>query len=171
MELIEALLTRRSVRNFNSSPVEDSKIKKMLETAMHAPSAGRQLAWEFVVMTAREKLAKIGDFHPGGSMAKEAPLGIVVCGNSNKETHKGTWPLDCAAAMQNILLTAHSLELGGVWVGIYPKEERIKALSQILNLPSHIIPLGIAIIGYPVGIVKSDYRYDETLIHYNTWRH
>ena len=169
MELMKALLNRRSVRSFNAAPVEAEKITKILEAAMHAPSAGKQLPWEFVVMTDKTKLAKIGDFHRGGSMAKEAPLGIVVCGNLEKETHKGTWVLDCSAAMQNILLAAYGLELGGVWVGIYPKEDRIKALSELLNLPSNIVPLGIAVIGYPVGEAQSDYRYNEKLVHYDCW--
>lgn len=170
MEIISALLNRRSVRSFSDSLVEEEKIKKILEVAMSAPSAGKQIPWEFVVMTDKTKLSKIGDFHSGGSMAKEAPLGIVVCGNLEKETHKGTWMLDCSAAMQNILLTVHSLALGGVWVGMYPNKDRVKALSEILDLPSHIIPLGIAVIGYPIGNVKSEYRYDESLIHYNCWK-
>lgn len=53
MEIISGLLTRRSVRNFNSSPIEEEKVKKLLEAAMHAPSAGKQIAWEFVVMNDR----------------------------------------------------------------------------------------------------------------------
>ncbi|MGD9638788.1 MAG: nitroreductase family protein [Alphaproteobacteria bacterium] len=169
MELFEALITRKSVRSFTPSKIEDEKLTKILEAAMQAPSAGRQLPWEFVVMTDREKLDQIGNFHKWASMTKEAPLGIVVCGNPDKEKHKGTWIQDCSASMENLLLAAHGLGLGGVWLGIYPEEDRMKGLKELLNLPENILPLGIAVIGYPIGNPKTESRYDEKLIHYNTW--
>ena len=74
-------------------------------------------------------------------MLGQAPLGIVVCADVGREQHAGYWVQDCAAATQNILLACHALGLGAVWIGVYPRDERVLALREFLSLPATVTPL------------------------------
>jgi len=115
MDAIEAILTRRSIRRFRDEPVSDDLIETLLRAAMAAPSAGNQQPWHFVVIRDRETLDTTSTVHPYATMAAEAALAIVVCGDTTLEMHKGFWVQDCAAAIQNLLLAAHASGLGAVW--------------------------------------------------------
>jgi len=166
MELFEGILTRRSIRKYKDKEVSDDLVKKLLEAAVAAPSAGNQQAWHFVVITKRQILDEIPKFHPYSQMLKQAPVAILVCGNLKAETLKGYWIQDCSAATQNILLAAHGLGLGAVWLGIHPVEERINAIKKLLDLPDHIEPLSLISIGYPDEKKEKSSRYDEAKIIY-----
>ena len=82
-------------------------------------------------------------------MLGQAPLGIVVCADVGREQHAGYWVQDCAAATQNILLACHALGLGAVWIGVYPRDERVLALREFLSLPATVTPLCAITIGRP----------------------
>ena len=58
---------------------------------------------------------------PNAAMAGKAPLAILVCGDLSLEESEGYWVVDCAAAVENMLLAAHALGLGAVWCGVYPE--------------------------------------------------
>ncbi len=62
-------------------------------------------------------------------MLEEAASAIVVCGDHDLEDAESFIIQDCAAATQNILLAAHELGLGTVWLGVHPREERLKAID------------------------------------------
>lgn len=169
METLEALLTRRSVRQFEDKPVPDEMVRQILEAAMMAPSALNSQPWQFVVVNERERLDAIAELHPYVKMVLQVPVGILVCGDVTKERFPGYWVQDCSAAMQNILLAAHGLGLGSVWTGIYPMEERIAGYRALLGLPEHVIPLGFAPIGWPAQQPKSNSRFQADRVHYNTF--
>ncbi|HQK38410.1 MAG TPA: nitroreductase family protein, partial [Bacteroidales bacterium] len=78
-------------------------------------------------------------------------------------------PVDCAAATENILLAAHGLGLGAVWVGIHPREERKKALKELFRLPDHIQPFSVISLGYPAEKVPVPNRFRPDRIHENGW--
>ena len=119
------------------------EIQKLLRAAMSAPSAGNEQPWQFVVITERALLDEIPALHPYSSMLKEAQLAILVCGDENLESHKGFWAQDCSAATENLLIAAHSLGLGAVWLGIYPRKERVNGLRGLLGIPKHVIPFAL----------------------------
>lgn len=169
MEAIEALLTRRAVREFTSQPVTDEQIETILKAAMHAPSACNQQPWHFLVVTERERLNAITEVHPFAQMLKQAPLAIIVCADQTLETCPGNWPVDCSAAMQNLLLAAHAIGLGGVWVGIYPREERVTEIRKLFSLPGYIQPLALAAIGYAKNPLPVVDRFNPSRIHRETW--
>ena len=142
MDAMEAILTRRSVRQYTDGSIPEDTINKLLEAAMSAPSAGNQQPWQYIVIDDRSVLDDIPKVHPYSGMLKQAPLAIVVCGDMDRERHKGYWVQDCSAATQNLLIAARALGLGAVWLGVYPLEDRIKGISQLLNLPQSVIPPG-----------------------------
>ena len=170
MELFEAIHTRRSIRKYQDKEVPADLIRKVLAAAMMAPSTADARPWHFVLVTDPDKKNKIKDVHPYVGMIKKAPIGILVCGDLSKEKFPGFWTQDCSAAMQNLLLAAHGSGLGAVWTGIHPVEERILKFKEIFSLPEHISPLGLAVVGWPAQNVKSEDRYTDKCVHYNTWQ-
>ena len=169
MDIFEALHTRRSVRKYQEKEIPEELIQKLLAAAMMAPSAGDARPWQFILVTDPEKKNKVKEVHPYVSMIIKAPLGILVCGDLSKEKYPGFWPQDCSAAMQNLLLAAHGSGLGAVWTGIYPLEERVVKICEIFNLPDQIVPLGLAVMGWPAQCGKSEERYTDECVRYNTW--
>jgi len=169
MDAIEAILNRRSIREYNKKPVSESLIKKILETAMSAPSAGNEQPWHFIIINDPFLLNEIPSFHNHAQMLKDASLAILVCNDINLEKHKGMWIQDCSAATENMLIAIHAMGLGAVWLGVYPREERMNGLSNLLKIPDHIIPFSLVSIGYPSEIKSRPNRYDESRIHYNKW--
>ena len=170
METLEAIFTRRSIREYTAQAVPDELIHQLLSAAMQAPSAGNQQPWHFILVSDRQQLNALADALPFGKMLKTAPLGIVVCADLELEQYPGFWVQDCSNATMNLLLAAHDQGLGAVWVGVYPVEERVVGLKQILGLPASVIPLSVVPLGYPVSIPEpAARRYNETRLHYNHW--
>jgi len=169
MDAYEAIMTRRSIRAYTAEPVGEGLIKELLAAAMNAPSASNRQPWHFVAITERQQLDALTAILPYGQMLKQAPLAIVVCGDRERQPMDGYWVQDCSAATQNILLAAHARELGAVWLGVYPREERIQKLSRLLGLPEHVTPMAVLSIGHPAEHKGPADRYDETRIHRDRW--
>ncbi len=166
---MDAIFVRRSVRKFTTEKVLPPALDYMLKAAMAAPSAGNQQPWEFVVIDDRAVLDKIPSVHPYAEMLKQSPLAILVCGDLTREKRKGFWIQDCAAATQNLLLAATTLGLGSVWLGVYPREDRVEGLRALLNLPEHIVPFALVPVGEPDEHKPPSDRYDATRVHKNKW--
>lgn len=169
MNALETILTRRSIRSYTLQTVPQEIIDDLLAAAMAAPSANNQQPWQFVVVTEREMLDDLTTFLPHGQMLKQAPLAIVVCGDMSREKSKGFWVQDCAAATQNILLAAHASGLGAVWIGVYPRAERVRDVGRKLQTPETIIPFCVLSIGYPAESKPPSKRFDPTRVHQNKW--
>ena len=169
MDIIDAIRTRRSIRKFDKRPVPENLIELILKSAMQAPSARNFQPWHFVIIDDRNKLREIPKFHPYTAMLETAPLAIAVCGDLSLEKSMEYIALDCAAATQNMLLAAHGLGLGAVWLGIYPRENRIKGLADLLKLPEHIIPVTLIALGYPAEDPPPASRFKPQRIHRNVW--
>ena len=166
---MKEIFERRSIRKYSGKPVSDEDIEKLLKAAMAAPSAGNQQPWEFVVIKDRNIMSAVTEVHPYSSMLKESELAIVVCADLDKERHQGYWPQDCAAATENILLEAQHLGLGAVWLGVYPREDRVEGIKKLLELPENIIPLSIIPVGYPAEKKGPANRFDRARIHFDRW--
>lgn len=68
-----------------------------------------------------------------------------------------------------MLLAAHGLGLGAVWCGVYPMEELMKPMAELLNLPEHVVPVGMVVVGKKEEDKEPKDRYDETKIHFDSW--
>ena len=77
--------------------------------------------------------------------------------------------LDCAAAVENLLLAAHALGLGGVWTGVYPDQGRMEGLGRLLGLPKHIMAHTLVVLGYPAEQPTTENRYEAGRVHVNGW--
>jgi nitroreductase len=169
MDPLEFILSRRSIRKYSGRPVEGEKVEMLLRAAMAAPSAGNQQPWHFAVVRDGGLLRELAAASPYAGMLSEAPLGLVVCGDTRQVRHPGYWIQDCSAAAENLLLAAHVLGLGAVWLGFYPREDRVKKAADILRLPEGMIPFAVISIGYPAESKESADRYDPEKVHYDRW--
>ncbi len=169
MDAMQALLTRRSIRRYTDQPVEPDLVTAILRAGMQAPSAGNQQPWHFVVITDPKTREAIPRFHPYAEMLPEAPVAILVCGDPSLERYPGYWVEDCSAATQNILLAAHALGLGAVWVGLYPQQERVEPMRKLLGLPDQVIPLALVPLGHPAQPIPPENRFNARRIHREGW--
>lgn len=165
-ELINTIFARRSIRKYTSRPVDDEDIKTLLEAAMAAPSAYDLGPWHFVVVTNREKMDALAEAHPYGKMLFQAPLCIAVCGDKKNSKY---WVQECSAATENLLLAATALGLGAVWLGVYPRENRVAFVRRVLKIPKTIVPLNLISIGHPAEVKEPRTRYDEAKVRREQW--
>lgn len=169
MSTFEDILNRRSIRKYTEEAVSDDVVKKLLEAAMYAPSAGNQRPWEFIVIRDEKTRNSLKDALPNAGMLPSCHTAIAVCADLKKEVYPGFWVQDCSAALQNILLAAESMKLGSVWLGVHPMEEWSKKVSNILELPEKVMPFGIVALGHPAQQPKRPERFDASLIHDEKW--
>ena len=169
METLRAISTRRSIRQFTSQKVSNELIEKLIRAGMQAPSARNFQPWHFVVTGERKMLDKIPLVHPYAEMMYQATLAILVCGDLNLEKSVEYCAINCSAATQNILLAAHDLGLGAVWLGVYPREERTEGLKILFNIPDDIVPISLIACGYPAEELSAEDRYKKERIHQNQW--
>jgi len=143
MEIINAILNRRSVRKFKSDKIKEDDLIKIVEAARWAPSATNRQVCRFVVVTDDDLLKNIADntkivFYRQRHAA-ECPAMIVVCCKSSN------WIEEIGAAIQNMLLTAQVLELGTCWIGAFNRS----LVREILNIPSNYKIYALILLGYP----------------------
>jgi nitroreductase len=167
-EKLGFIFGRRSIRAYAPQAVSDEAVQKLLEAAMAAPSAAATDPWRFVVVKNREMLLRIADALPYGKMVGSAALGMVVCGDLEAaHDHQLSYLLqDCSAAIENLLLCAHVLGLGACWLGVHPREQRVKALQDILKLQVSVIPVACIAIGYPAETKEPRTRFNPDYVRF-----
>lgn len=168
---LENIFNRKSVRSFTSEPVSEEHIETMLKAAMAAPTAVNYQPWRFVVVTERAQLDAMAEVLPYAKMLRQAPLAIVVCGETTWFDGKENpyWQQDCSAATENLLLAAEALGLGAVWTGVYPNMELAGPLGEFLGLPETVQPLCAIPIGHHDGTAKPRDKWKPENVHYGKW--
>ena len=150
MKTIEAILTRKSVREYSDKPIEEEVLQTILKAGQAGPSARNRRDWHFLVVQDPATLKKMAEAH--GLIVSmplmRAKMAIVVLGDKNVSAGD-FWQVDCSIAAQNMILAAHELGIGSCWIGTFPVESRMKIHKDILNLPEHIVPHSIIAFGYP----------------------
>jgi nitroreductase len=162
MELFEAISTRRSIRKFQDRPVEEEKLKAVLEAVRLAPSWANRQCWRLVVVRDAAVRAKLSEWsyieaffaplgykiNPAQKALAEAPVVIVACADPEKSGNLGEQPYylaDSGIAAQNLMLAAHAQGLGSVFVGVFDEEK----IREQLEIPANIRIVGLFPLGYP----------------------
>ncbi|MEG0729613.1 MAG: nitroreductase family protein [Anaerovoracaceae bacterium] len=160
------IFTRRSIRKFSDQKVSDEKITKILKAAMQAPSAKNQQGWEFIVIKNKAKLLELTGLSPFAGALKTCDFAIVSIVNTDKLIAAIRWQQDLSAAAQNMLLEAHYLGLGAVWLGAAPSPPQADFISEALDLPDNKIPFSVIAFGYPLKTKEAIDRYNPDIITY-----
>ena len=151
MQLMEALRTRRSVRQWTSDPVPDEQLKELVEAAARAPSGSNNQPWAFVIIREPGRLKRLRAAAPG--IAGRAGAVILICLDRRRgDEAPGTPEYDMVhfslgAAMQNLLLAAHNQGLGACAIGSFHHA----SLGSIVSLPPHLELKLLIALGYPVS--------------------
>lgn len=171
MDALKTILERRSVRDYTDKQVPDEVIENLLRAGMYAPSAMNSQPWEFIVIRAPEKMKAASRLGTYWKMLKDAPVGILVMANLKgyKASAKEFFMQDCSAAAENILLAAEAQGLGGVWLGLYPKEAMMQGLRELFGIPENVIPFALLSIGYPAKKPKPHNEFRADKVHYDKY--
>ncbi len=164
MDLMEALRTRRAIREFTAEPVGDDLIKELIAAAILAPSASNLQPWGFAVVLGEERLHALGveaKSHAAAHLATDSPLRahavdptfeifhgaaalIVICA-VNDETQSAE---DCCLAGENLMLAAHAKGLGTCWIGLSRPWLNDAAAKTELGIPAGWHPVAPIILGH-----------------------
>jgi nitroreductase len=154
MELFEAIKGRCSVRKWQHREVPDEAIERLIDAARHAPSSKDSQPWEFVVVRDSAVKQRFALTREESNRAEAtAPVLIVICADTKRSESR--WIEDCSVAAQNLLLAAHAMGLGAVWLTGYKhpiepgKSETERTIVRELALPAHIRPACVIALGYP----------------------
>ncbi len=167
MEVLEAIKTRRSIRRYKTTPVDDKTIELVLEAARWAPSWANMQCWRFIVVRDSRIKTELANSlikverdntlfdNPSIEAIRSAPVVIVACAELGKSgyelgkaaTDKGDYwyMFDVALAVQNLVLAAHSLGLGTVTIGAIDA----KKTASILEVPEGFCVVSMTPLGYP----------------------
>lgn len=155
METIETILTRKSVRDFKDTPIEEEKIQLLMKAAMAAPSAMNRQPWEFIIVESEEKKEAVRKAMPFGKY--KSAIIVIPCVKESAAVPfmHDLVSCDLAAASENILLAAHDLGLGAVWCAIYPGKPLMNSIKKAIDIPNGLTPYSAIYIGYPSDTDKS----------------
>ena len=169
MDALQAISTRRSIRAFTAEPVSDADLDIVLHAAMAAPSASNERPWRFLVTRESGLRERLANATPFAKPLLTASVGIVVCADTRALKHEGFWVIDCSAAIENLLLAAHALGLGAVWMGVHPHPELSASVRAVVALPDGIEPHSMIALGHPAEERPPMDRYDASFIHVDRW--
>lgn len=147
MEVLEAIYGRRSVRHYIDEPVAREDVLEIIRAGAWAPSGLNNQPWRFAVVCDGEKLTALAGLTKYRHIIEGAPVAIAVfCDRAvmynDTKDHQAM-----GACLQNMLLAAHALGLGAVWLG-----EILKSAWQVrelLDLPQGLELMAVIAVGHP----------------------
>ena len=161
-EVINNIITRRSIRFFINKKISREDLETIASSAIYAPSARDSQTWNFTVIQNRSAIIRLAsvvaveikqdyyDFY--------SPDALIIASN-NRNSVFGA--LDCACALENIFLTAHSLGIGSVWLNQLYGLSDIPAVRSMLaefGIPQDHVVCGVAALGYADGVQAAPFK-------------
>ena len=162
--MLDLIKKRRSIREYTNQMVTDSDVKTMLEAAMAAPSANNSQPWDFIVVRSEELRQQLANMITWSYMCAGASVVFAVCGDEKRSRH---WVEDTSAATENLLLAAAGLDLGAVWIAVYPQPEYEEHVRNLLGIPDTLHVLCLVAVGHPAESKPPRTQYDESKVHYD----
>jgi len=180
MELMEALRTRRAVREFTHAPVEGPVIEALVAAAILAPSAMNLQPWAFAVVPGTARLRAFSDpikqqvaahlpadsplaghlADPRFEIFHGAPVLVVVCATDGGSQSAE----DCCLAGESLMLAAHARGLGTCWIGLARPWLNLPAVKAELGIPAGLVPVAPIVVGHPQGRTAATARNDARIV-------
>lgn len=147
MDLLEGIYTRRSIRSFTNEPVRRELLLEIIKAGTWAPSGLNNQPWRFVIardQKVRRELSQLTKYH---RIIEQAPAAIAVFADRDVMYHEVKDHQAIGACIQNMLLAAHALGLGAVWLGeILKNADRVR---ELLGVPETMELMAVVAIGHP----------------------
>lgn len=170
MSILEVLKKRRSIRKYQTKPIEKDMLLQLLEAARLGPSAANMQPCHFIVVTAKEMREKLKASYKNDWFVN-APVIIVGCAKPKeawrRRDREEYWKVDAAIAMQNLILAAAEAGLGTCWIAAFDE----KAAKKALDIPKDVRVVAMTPLGYPdeeKGLI-TDRKPLENIVHYDKW--
>ena len=168
MDLIEAIYSRRAVREFTVEPVDEKLLRQLIDAAIQAPSAVNEQPWSFSVVRNNVLLAHISR-EAKTHMLRTSPVGLAshhfqeLLNDSKFDIFyrapvlivistvaQSPWAVeDCSLAAENLMLAARAFSLGTCWIGFAQPWLGTPEGKAALNLPAPYVPVAPIIVGHP----------------------
>jgi nitroreductase len=169
MDVMEAIKQRRSIRKYRDRPVEDEKLKRILEAGRLAPSAANRQEWRYIIVRDKETRQNLMKAAKGQPFVGEAPIVIAACAET--DNHVMTcgqlcYPIDLAISIDHMTLKAVDEGLGTCWIGAFYEDE----VKKILGVPEDVHVVELLTLGYPADIPPPRPRLTMSeIVHYEKW--
>lgn len=144
MSAIDVIMTRRSIRRYETRAIPEESLSLILEAGRMAPSAANRQPWHFIVVRdqgLKEKLSK-WRYTP---FLKDSAAIIVGCGDRSLPQLERWTDVDVAIALENMVIAAWSLGIGSCWIGGFQEQE----VKELLAIPEDIKVVALLSLGYP----------------------
>jgi len=149
MEMLEGLHTRRSIRNYTDEPVTREQLREILQAGTMAPSGLNNQPWRFVTIQSKETLRKLAQLTKYSHIVGKAAACIAVFVDKTAMYHEVKDHQSMGACIQNLLLAAHGMGLGAVWLGEILKSA--KEVRELCGLSDEMELMAVVAIGHPAG--------------------
>ena len=170
MDVYEAIRTRKSVREYRDTEVEQEKLERILEAARLAPSASNRQEWRFVVVRDQGKREQLATEAAKQPFIAGAPVLLVCCAQTDHHRMRcgiECYPVDVAIAIDHITLAAAAEGLGTCWIGAFDP----KVVRRVLSIPESIEIVELLPLGYPADpapVPKSRHPLKD-IVRYERW--
>ncbi|MDR3122139.1 MAG: nitroreductase family protein [Clostridiales bacterium] len=147
MSVLDVIKTRRSIRKYQSKPVEEEKLLQVLEAGRLAPAANNAQEWKFIAVRDPELIKKLVPACGGQSFVGEAPVVLVICADGEEKIMYCGQParaIDCSIALSFMILEAAELGLGTCWLGYFSNDK----VKRVLNIPADKNVVAVTPLGY-----------------------
>lgn len=165
MDLLEGIYTRRSIRQYTDQPLERENLLEIIKAGTWAPSGLNNQPWRFVIVQnpdIRKELASFTKYH---TLIERAPACIAVFVDKNVMYHEVKDHQAMGACIQNMLLAAHALGLGAVWLGEILKNA--DGVRRLLGLSENLELMAVVALGHPASQNHSSKRKDVSEVLLN----
>jgi nitroreductase len=141
MEVIEAIRTRRSIREYQPKPIEARHKDILLEAARLAPSGANRQPWQIIMVTDEERLKGLVPLCKNQEFVGSCSMFLVGIDDPNQKWAR----VDLSIALDHVSLAAEEMGLGTCWIGAFDQEK----LAQYLGLPKDRVITVCMTVGYP----------------------
>ncbi len=155
MDMLNAILHRRSIRQYTDDPIPEEKLNAILYAGLAAASSKNRRPWEFIVVRDREMLGKLSDCRPGaGNLLGKCDAAIVVAADSEQVD---VWVEDCASAITQMHLAADGLGVGSCWLQVRLRKtpdgfrDTQDFVKELLGIPDKFSVMAILTLGMPAA--------------------
>ncbi len=150
MEFYRVVNTRRSIRTYESDPIPEDSMRRVMEAARISPSGKNRQFWKFYIVENSEKKKALAKECGNQMWIGEAPAVIVAVGYDvpyNRGGYMGdmTFMMDVTIAFTHLILAARAEGLGTCWIGDFSND----GVKKVLKLPEDENVVAVTPMGYP----------------------